>query len=448
MISFQHSASPKACLLCAYCSEMAQNRLTKTVVDKLEPRDTDYFVWCGKLAGFGVRVWKSGRKTFVVQYRAGGRDAPSRRKSLGVFGTVTTEEARKVAESYLASAHLGNDLVGDERRARSEMTVNQLCDDYIKHGMTTKKESTIKTDMGRITGHIRPLIGKKKISALTRRDVEQMLQDIAAGKTARDSRTGKGRSIIRGGKGTATRTVRLLGGIFTYAMNHGLVDANPCAGVKVFRDGSKERFLNQPELDSLSKTLEEAETVGLPWTLRNEAKTKHRPKDENMREIMSPHVTGAIRLLMLTGCRLREILHLRWTEVDLERGLLNLPDSKTGRKTVYLSNAAIDLLAKLPRAGTYVVAGDDPSRPRADLKRPWKRISNHAGIEDVRIHDLRHTFASIGAAHGLSLQVIGKLLGHKSPETTARYAHLTEDPLRRALNDMSSNIPFGRVSKT
>lgn len=423
---------------------MTPDRLTKTVVDKLEPREKEYFVWCGKLAGFGVRVWPTGRKVFVVQYRAGGRDAPTRRKSLGVFGTVTTDEARKTAESYLASAHLGNDLVGEKRQARGEMTVGQLCDDYIKHGMTTKKPSTIKTDLGRINGHIRPLIGKKKINSLTRRDVEQLLRDVAVGKTARDTRTVKGRSIIKGGKGTATRTVRLLGGMFTYALNHGLVETNPCAGVKVFKDGSKERFLRQIELDNLAKTLEEAETTGLPWTLRTEAKAKHRPNEEHMREIMSPHVTGAIRLLLLTGCRLREILHLRWNEVDLERGLLNLPDSKTGRKTVYLSNAAIQVLERLPRAGVYVVAGDNPCKPRADLKRPWKRISEHAGIADVRIHDLRRTFASIGAAQGLSLQVIGKLLGHKSAETTARYAHLTEDPLRRALNDMSVSLPFGK----
>lgn len=423
---------------------MTQDRLTKTLVDKLQPRDKEYFVWCGKLAGFGVRIWPTGRKVFVVQYRAGGRDAPTRRKSMGVYGTVTTEEARKAAETYLASAHLGNDLIAKERQARTEMTVNQLCDDYILNGMTHKKPSTIKTDLGRINGHIRPLIGKKKISSLTLRDVERLLRDVASGKTARDIRTEKGRSIITGGKGTATRTVRLLGGIFTYALSHGLVEANPCAGVGVYKDGSMERFLGQAELDSLAKTLEEAETVGLPWTLRTTAKTKHRPKTENMREIMSPHVTGAIRLLLLTGCRLREILHLRWNEVDLERGLLNLPDSKTGRKTVYLSNAAIDVLDRLPRAGTYVVAGDNPSKPRADLKRPWKRISEHAGIADVRIHDLRHTFASIGAAQGLSLQVIGKLLGHKSPETTARYAHLTEDPLKRALNQMSES--YGAIS--
>lgn len=421
---------------------MTQNRLTKTLVEKLELKAKDYFLWCGKQPGFGVRVWPNGRKTFVVQYRTGGRGSPTRRKSLGVFGTVTADEARKAAETYLASAQLGNDLVGEERRARSEMTVSELCDEYIKHGMTTKKASTIKTDIGRINGHIRPLLGKKKISIVTRQDVERMLNDVAMGKTARDTRTAKGRSIITGGKGTATRSVRLLGGIFTYALNHNYILSNPCAGVKVFKDGSKERFLSKEELDRLAKTLEMAETIGLPWTLRDDAKTKHRPKDDNMREVLSPLVTGAIRLLLLTGCRLREILHLRWAEVDMERGLLHLPDSKTGRKTVYLSNAAIDVLENLPRAGTYVIAGGNPDRPRADLKRPWKRISGHAEISDVRLHDLRHTFASIGAEQGLSLQMIGKLLGHKSPETTARYAHLTEDPLRRALNQMADSIPL------
>ena len=167
------------------------------------------------------------------------------------------------------------------------MTVNQLCDDYIKHGMTTKKPSTTKTDLGRINGHIRPLVGKKRIGSLTRRDVEQLLVDVAEGKTARDIRTEKGRSIITGGKGTATRTVRLLGSIFTYAMNHGLLENNPCAGMKVYKDGSKERVLSQDELDSLATTLEQAETIGLPWTLRTDAKTKHHPKDENMREIIN-----------------------------------------------------------------------------------------------------------------------------------------------------------------
>lgn len=121
--------------------------------------------------------------------------------------------------------------------------------------------------------------------------------------------------------------------------------------------------------------------------------------------------------------------------------MLFLPDSKTGKKSVLLSPAAIEVLEGLPRIGYYVIAGGTVDKPRADLKRPWKRISAHAGITGTRIHDLRHTFASRGAAHGLSLPMIGRLLGHKSPQTTARYAHLADDPLRRALNEMTSGLP-------
>mgnify|MGYP000877019765 FL=1 len=354
---------------------------------------------------FRRQGWPNGKKVFIVQYRTGGRGTPTRRKSLGTYGVVTVDQARRSAEDYLASAHLGNDLVGAERKARSEMTVSQLCDEYLEHGVGLKKASTIKTDVGRINGHIRPLLGKKKISAVTRQDIERFLNDIAKGKTAQDKRTGKkGRSIIKGGKGTATRTVRLLGGIFTYAVNQGYLETNPRTGVKLFKDGAKERFLSEDELTRLSKALEEAETIGLPWTFREHAKAKHRPKsEEKQREILSPHVTGAIRLLLLTGCRLREILHLRWNEVDFERGLLLLPDSKTGRKTVFLSDAALEVLQNLPRVGRYVIAGANPDKPRADLKRPWQRIAQHAELQDVRLHDLRHTFASIGAAQGMSL---------------------------------------------
>ncbi|MCD1626864.1 tyrosine-type recombinase/integrase [Seohaeicola saemankumensis] len=419
---------------------MAQERLTKTVVDKLDPGAKDYFAWCGKLSGFGVRVWPNGKKTFVVQYRAGGRGAPTRRKSLGTFGVVTVDQARKAAEDYLASAHLGNDLVGAERKVRAEMTVSQLCDEYIEHGMDTKKASTVKTDKGRINAHIRPLLGKKKISAVTRQDIERFLSDVAKGKTARDKRTSKGRSIVTGGKGTATRTARLLGGIFTYAVNQGYLEANPRKGVKLYKDGSKDRFLNRDEIDRLLQTLEEAETIGLPWELREDAKAKHRPKEENLREVLSPHVTGAIRLLLLTGCRLREILHLRWEEIDFERGFLLLPDSKTGRKTVYLSDVAVEVLRDIPRVSSYVIAGSQQDKPRSDLKRPWQRITRHAQLENLRLHDLRHTFASIAVEQNMSLYMVGKLLGHKSPETTARYAHLARDPIQRGINEIGEMI--------
>jgi integrase len=175
-----------------------------------------------------------------------------------------------------------------------------------------------------------------------------------------------------------------------------------------------------------------AETKGLPWNIQAEGdQIKHVPEAARS-EIYPRHVTGAIRLLLFTGCRLGEILGLRWNDVDLERGLLLLPDSKTGRKPVILNGAATAVLRDLKRIGVYVVPGSDANTPRHDLKRPWNQIRSVAGLEDIRLHDLRHTYASIGAGAGFGLPVVGRLLGHASPMTTQRYAHLADDPVRRA----------------
>ncbi|WP_173861862.1 site-specific integrase [Notoacmeibacter marinus] len=195
------------------------------------------------------------------------------------------------------------------------------------------------------------------------------------------------------------------------------------------------------EMQRLGDALREAETVGLPWNFNEGKKAKHRPvKDENRREVISPFAVAAIRLLMLTGCRAGEILALRWSEVDFERGVLNLPDSKTGAKKVLLGAPALEVLSDLPRMGDYVIAGALPNKPRSDLKRPWERITRHAGLKDVRLHDLRHSFASVGAGAGMGLATVGKLLGHASPAMTARYAHLADDPLRRASESISGTI--------
>ena len=170
---------------------------------------------------------------------------------------------------------------------------------------------------------------------------------------------------------------------------------------------------------------------------------KHAPK-ENGRTVIGQHAAAAIRLLILTGARLREILHLRWEHVDLERGLLFLPDSKTGKKAIVLNAPAMAVLAGLPRIGAYVVAGQaagtDSEKPRADLNKPWRAIRKRAGLDGVRIHDLRHTHASIGAGAGLGLPIIGKLLGHTKASTTQRYAHLDNDPLRRASENIGGRI--------
>ncbi len=421
---------------------MSAKRLSKEVIDGLETKASDYVQWCGKLAGFGCRVRPSGAKSFIVQYRVGGRNTPVRKITIGAFGKLTVEAARKSASEILAKAELGEDVAARRSKKRAEMSVAQLCDEYLVDGCALKKASTIITDRGRIERHIKPLLGKKPISEVGRADIERFMRDVANGKTAVNIKTGKhGRAIVTGGKGTATRTVRLLGGIFSYAVSCGYIAANPRQGVKVYADGKGERFLSPAEYQQLGNALIEAETLGLPWQLNDDKKSKHRPtKEENRREIISPYAVAAIRLLMLTGCRAGEILKLRWSEVDFENGLLNLADSKTGAKKVLLTAPALEILANLPRLGAYVIAGAKPDTPRSDIKRPWQRIIAQAGLADLRLHDLRHSYASVGAASGMGLGMVGKLLGHASPATTARYSHFADDPLRRASESISNAI--------
>ena len=421
---------------------MAGRKLTKTIVDGLESRTSDYVEWCGVLKGFGCRIRPSGSKTFIAQYRVGGRNSPVRKVTIGTHGKLTVEQARDAASKVLAKAELGEDVAGARAKQRAEMTVAQLCDEYVTEGCEAKKASTLATDKGRIERHIKPLLGRKRIGEVQRADIERFMRDVANGKTATDEKTVKhGRARVTGGKGAATRTVRLLGGIFSYAVARNYIEANPRHGVKLYKDGKGERFLSGDELRSLGEALREAETMGLPWRASDGPKSKHRPKKgDDARELISPSAVAAIRLLLLTGCRAGEILNLEWKHVDFERGFLNLPDSKTGAKKVLLGAPALEVLANLPRAGEYVIPGADPKKPRGDLKRPWGRIVAYAELRGLRLHDLRHSFASVGAASGMGLGVVGKLLGHASPTTTARYAHFADDPQRRAANAISSTI--------
>jgi integrase len=219
---------------------------------------------------------------------------------------------------------------------------------------------------------------------------------------------------------------------------------NPAGDIDRYQEKRRERFLKTEEISRLAAAIQEAETIGIPWEPDPEKKTKHAKKPENRLVKIDAAVAAAIRLLLLTGARLREILHLKWEHVDFERGLLLLPDSKTGRKTIVLNAPALAVLNNVARIGIYVVAGEsagtDDERPRADLKRPWAMLIRRAELERLRIHDLRHSFASFGAGGGLGLPIIGKLLGHVQPATTQRYAHLDADPLRKASDAIGSAI--------
>jgi integrase len=265
-----------------------------------------------------------------------------------------------------------------------------------------------------------------KAGTITRSDVAKLHREI-----------GTNRQV------TANRAIVALSGVFTWAGKHNLLpeNFNPARGIEKFREQPHERYLTSDELARLGNALRIGETAGLPWPRKADRKpSRHDRRPENWRTVLSPYSTAAIRLLLFTGCRLREILHLRWSEVDFERGLLLLPDSKTGRKVVMLNAAALEVLKNLDALGDYVIAGDADDKPRSDLKRPWDLITTYAKLKGVRLHDLRHTHASIGAGAGLGLPIIGKLLGHRHSETTARYAHLDADPLRRASNQIGSAI--------
>jgi integrase len=245
----------------------------------------------------------------------------------------------------------------------------------------------------------------------------------------------------------ANRMLAVVGSLYTFTGKRKITPFgfNPARGIDKYPEKGRERFLSGDELGKLGDAIREAETVGLPWEIDHTKPTaKHAPKPAKCRTVIDPFAAAAIRLLVLTGARLREILKLEWAHVDLERGMLLLPDSKTGAKSIVLNAPALAVLAGLKHIGAYVIAGQSAGKagekPRADLNKPWRSIAKRAGLAGLRIHDLRHTHASFGAGAGLGLPIIGKLLGHTRASTTQRYAHLDNDPLRRASEHIGGRL--------
>jgi integrase len=404
-------------------------RLTKRSVDNLNDRERPYVVYDDTLKGFGVRVMPSGLKSWIAEYRpgAGGRTASKRRMVLGKTTDLSADKARKLAGHMLAAVRLGGDPAKLRHEERKADKLEELIERYLSEYVDAKlKPGTAQLYRYLLHGIVVPKLGSRKARDVTRVDVERL-------HLAEKDR----RPVI------ANRAVAALSGCYSWAIERGIVPqgVNPAAGVRKFREQARERYLTAEEMERLGAAIREAETVGIPWNI-DEAKPtiKHLPKSSKRCTVISPHVATAIRLLLLTGARKGEILNLLWEQVDLRRGLLLLDDSKSGAKAIVLSGAAVVLLQKLPRLGRYVIAGQSEDRPRCDLKRPWKLISRRSGLEGVRIHDLRHSFASIGAGSGMGLLVLGRLLGHKQASTTQRYAHLDNDPLRRAATDIADVI--------
>ncbi len=373
-------------------------RLTKKIVESATYEGNGgsrYVLWDEEVRGLGLRVFPSGRKSFVLLYRVDGRQ---RLMKLGSYGVFTVQDARKKAKALLYNVELHQEDPLAVRRARSKVrTVIEVAQRYLKeHAEVKKKSASVKNDEQMLRDYVLPGIGRMRIEAVSRADIAAVHHS------------------LRDKPYAANRVLALLSKLFGLCEAWGLRadNSNPCRHVERFKEKRRERYLSQQELRRLVDVLDEVEEE----------------------ESESLFAVAAIRLLLWTGCRRNEILHLRWRDVDLDAGVLRLSDSKTGSKTVYLGPAAIALLTDLPRAASnpWVIQGRKENSHFTAIARPWNRIRARAGLDDVRLHDLRHTFAAFGAASGLSLPMIGKLLGHTQPATTQRYAHLAADPMHDA----------------
>jgi integrase len=425
---------------------MSNQRITKRAVDALRcPFGSDrVFLWDSGLAGFGVAAMPSGRKIYVAQYRQQKR---SRRIKLGEHGRLTPDEARTLAKEVLGAVAQGKDPIEERRSRQAVRSFREVGVDFMRLHVAAKKKPRTHDEYGRLLRlHLYPAFGSKPISSINRADV------------------GRLHTALSDRPSAANRCLALFDTIWNWAAARGEIAGNsPSKGLERNQEASRERYLTTDELRRLGRALREAETVGLPWLIDETGpKAKHLPR-AGRATVVDPHAVAAIRLLMLTGARLREILDARWDYVDWDRGMMFLPDSKTGRKTLYLSDVALSILEGIPKiaGNSHIIPGARVGEPRSDLKRPWAAIARAAGLiaiadlepdpkrkqrrtsraqPSVRLHDLRHTFASMGAGSSLGLPVIGKLLGHSQARTTQRYAHLDADPLRKAANLIGSQI--------
>ena len=394
-------------------------KLTKRLIDTTQRPATekqDLFVWDTETKGLGVRFTASGGRIYVLQTRVKGRP---RRFRIARHGELTLDQARKAVVKILADVDLGIDPTAERRGARNSPTVADLTERYMtEHAKPYKKPSSVAEDRRNIALHIIPALGTKRVSEVKREDITRLHNALKDKPTA------------------ANRVLALLSKMFNLAEDWGLRPDgnNPCRHVTKYREDRRERYLSELELAQLGRVLKSGRTE----TVRAKSDKK---KEEKSTVKESPHVIAAIRLLLFTGARLREILKLRWDYVDFEHECIRLPDSKTGAKEIQLNSPALDVLRSLPRKGSpWVIRGAKNGQHLVNLEKPWRRVRATAKLDNVRLHDLRHSFASVAAGQGTTLPIIGRLLGHTQAQTTHRYAHLANDPIRRASASIGAEL--------
>ena len=344
--------------------------------------------------------------------------------SLGSYPTINASEARQKAKSTLAAVTLGSDPASDLAARRREITVSAIIELYAAQGLYVQrgirqgqpmKPATSAYTLARLRNHVVPLIGSKRLAGLNEGDIEKLARDVASGRTANDTKLGpRQRRIVRGGAGAARKVVRDLSAVLSFAQHHRLIEQNPVKTANVRKtDNRRLRFLNFEEIRRLGSALQTLEGEGY-----------------------NPKAISIIRLWVLTGARRNEIAGLRWEEVDLDRGLLTLADTKTGRSTRPLGSPAVTLLKSIRPEGCdgtgFVFPAERGSSFYVGTQRVWPVVMKRADLKGVMPHTLRHTVGSVAASSGEGLLIVGSILGHANARSTQVYAHIDRDPARLA----------------
>jgi integrase len=401
--------------------------ITLKTIAAIPPGKTIWDEGKGSVTGFGARRQRGQGVSYVLKYRTA--DSRQRWHTIGRHGAPWTPDmARDTARRLLGEVAKGTDPAGQKQESRKAKTVSGLCDGYLadaeagriltKRGKKPKKAGTLAIDKGRIERHIKPLLGNLKVASVTPEDIERFRDAVTEGATAAQIKTGKGLARVTGGLGTATRTLGLLGAIFSYAVRKGLRADNPVRGVERHADGERQRRLTREEYAALGEAL------------------------GTMPANVWPIAIAAVKFLAVTGWRRGEMLGLKWSEIDLVSRTARLADTKTGASLRPLPHAACEVLRSIPRLGKLVFpASTGEAKPMRGFPNIWARIAAKAALpQDVTPHVLRHSFASVAADLGFSELTIAALLGHRKASVTSKYAHHADAVLLQAADSVAARI--------